>query len=122
MMYKSFTDMKVWQDASRLSLQVFQISQELPKSEDYGLISQIRRSANSISANLAEGFGRKTNKDKANFYIIARGSVFETQNHLHYGIKVGYFEQDSTMAIINEYSKLIHDLNKLIKSLTSSLT
>ena len=117
-MYKSFTDMEVWQDANRLSLQIFQLSSELPRSEDYGLTSQIRRSANSISANLAEGFGRKTKRDKANFYIIARGSAFETQSHLLYGMKVGYFEDDATKETINEYGKLIHGLNKLIKSLT----
>jgi len=112
--------MEVWKNANRLSLQVFKLSQELPRSEDYGLTSQIRRSANSISANLAEGFGRRTKKDKAYFYIIARGSVFETQNHLHYGLNVGYFKHDSTIEMINEYNKVIHDLNKLIKSLTQS--
>jgi len=117
-MYKSFTDMEVWQNASSLSLQVFKLTQPLPRSEDYGLTSQIRRSANSISANLSEGFGRKTKKDKANFYIIARGSAFETQNHLLYGTKVGYFEKMETKEIIGKYSILIHDLNKLIKSLT----
>ena len=112
--------MEVWQDANRLSLQVFKLSQELPRSEDYGLTSQIRRSANSISANLAEGFGRKTKRDKANFYIIARGSAFETQNHLLYGVKVGYFGHDLITELVKEYSKLIHDLNKLIKSLTQA--
>lgn len=96
------------------------MTQPLPRSEDYGLTSQIRRSANSISANLAEGFGRKTKKDKANFYIIARGSAFETQNHLLYGTNVGYFEKLETKEVIDKYSVLIHDLNKLIKFLTQS--
>lgn len=66
-MYKSFEDMTVWQLAHQLSVEVFLLSHQLPRSEDYGLTSQIRRAANSISANIAEGYGRKTSKDKVNF-------------------------------------------------------
>lgn len=117
-MYKSFTDMEVWQVASKLSVEVFQLTSTLPRSEDYGLTSQIRRSANSISANIAEGFGRKTAKDKSNFYVFARGSVFETQNHIIYGQKVGYFELTFTDQILKHYSNLAFDLNKIIKSLS----
>ncbi len=116
-MYKSFREMPVWQKAMELSIQVFKLSSSLPRSEDYGLTSQIRRAANSISANIAEGFGRNTSKDKNNFYIIARGSTFETQNHLIYGQKVDYFESEITKRIISDYDELIHELNKLLKSL-----
>lgn len=75
-MYKHFTEMEVWQTASQLSVDIYHLTKGLPRSEDYGLTSQIRRSANSIAANIAEGFGRKTPKDKSNFYVFARGSVF----------------------------------------------
>ena len=85
--------MKVWRMANKLSYQVFELTKDLPRSEDYGLTSQIRRSANSISANIAEAFGRRTKKDKRNFYIVARGSTFETQSHLLYGKKVKYFSK-----------------------------
>jgi len=57
--------MPVWQKAHQLSLEIFKISSTLPRSEDYGLTSQIRRSSNSVSGNIAEGFGRSTKKDKA---------------------------------------------------------
>ena len=77
----------------------------------------MKRAANSISANIAEGFGRNTTKDKSNFYIIARGSAFETQNHLLYGKDVGYFESEISKKIISNYDELIHELNKLLKSL-----
>lgn len=100
-----------------LATEIFKISSVLPKSEDYGLTSQLRRFANSISANIAEGFGRNSNKDKCQFYIIARGSTFETENHLLYGSKIGYFDENKVNILIGEYNKLIHDLNKLIKSL-----
>lgn len=118
-MYKNFSDMEVWQTASNLSLDVFHLTKSLPRSEDYGLTSQIRRSANSISANIAEGFGRKTSKDKSNFYVFARGSIFETQNHLLYDQRIGYFEENKVDEMIKQYSKLVFDLNKIIKSISS---
>ena len=117
MLYKNFTDMPVWQKAMNLSIAVFSLSSTLPRSEDYGLTSQLRRAANSVSANLSEGFGRSTKKDKCNFYIIARGSAFEVQNHLLYGKKVKYFTSKDVDQLIHEYKDLIFDLNKLIKSL-----
>ena len=78
MIYRSFTEMPVWQKAHNLADEVFQLTTSLPRSEDYGLTSQIRKSSNGVAACIAEGFGRSTKKDKSNFYIIARGSSFET--------------------------------------------
>ena len=109
--------MPVWQKAHQLALEVFRLSAPLPRAEDYGLKSQIRRSANSVPGNIAEAFGRNTPKDKAGFYIIARGSSFETQNHLLYGEKVGYFQESLTTPLIKEYDHLIHELNKILKTL-----
>jgi four helix bundle protein len=92
-MYSSFEDMPVWQKGMELAERVFSITEKLPKKEDYGLTSQIRRSALSIPANIAEGFGRKHTKDKLNFYYDSRGSLAETKSHLVYGLRVGYFKQ-----------------------------
>ena len=117
MTYKTFRDMPVWIKAHALSIEVFNITNELPRSEDYGLTSQIRRSSNGISACIAEGFGRSTKKDKSFFYIVARGSTYETQNHLLYGNKTGYFETIKTETLFVQYNELIHELNKLVKSL-----
>ena len=108
--------MPVWQKAHSLSIEVFQITKDLPRSEDYGLTSQIRRSANSVSANIAEGFGRKSLKEKVQFYSIAKGSAYETQNHLLYGLGVRYFEKKKTETLFQEYEELIKSLNKIIKS------
>jgi len=117
MTYNSFTEMPVWQKAHKLAAEIFKLTIGLPRSEDYGLTSQIRRSSNGAAACIAEGFGRSTKKDKSNFYIIARGSSFETQNHLLYGKKVKYFETQNTQRLFDEYNELIHELNKLIKTL-----
>lgn len=117
MKYRSFMEMPVWQKAHQLALDVFKISVSLPRAEDYGLISQIRKSSNSVPGNIAEGFGRKTKKDKATFYIIARGSAFETQSHLIYGQKIGYFEPETAKQLIEEYDNLSHEINKILKTL-----
>lgn len=117
MKYNSFTEMPVWQKAHRLAIEIFKLSVNLPRSEDYGLTSQIRKSSNGAAACILEGFGRSTKKDKSNFYIISRGSSFETQNHLFYGHAVGYFEGEITQRLFKEYDDLVYDLNKIIKSL-----
>ena len=109
--------MPVWQKAHQLSLDIFKMTISLPRSEDYGLTSQVRRSSNGIGACIAEGFGRNTKKDKSNFYTIARGSCFETQNHLRYGCDIGYFDIQMTEELFQNYSNLIFELNKIIKSL-----
>ena len=115
--YNSFTEMPVWKKVIDLAVKIFKITTNLPHSEDYGLSSQIRRSSNGVGACIAEGFGINTKKDKSNFYIISRSSSIETQNHLLYGAKVGYFNKQSTDMLIKDYNDLIYELNKLIKSL-----
>ncbi len=77
--------MPVWQEAHRLSIEIFHLTENLPRKEDYGLTSQIRRSSNSVSSNISEGYGRKHSKDKINFYNFSISSAYETQNHLLYG-------------------------------------
>lgn len=117
MKYRSFQEMEVWQAAMELAVNVFNISNNLPKKEDYGLTSQIRRSSNSVHANIAEAFGRKTGLDKSKFYTIAKGSAYETQSHMIYGLNVGYFEQQKTNLELEKYEELIKSINKIIKTL-----
>ncbi len=112
-MYKDFTEMPVWKLAMEVAEQIFIITNDLPKKEDYGLTSQIRRASVSISANIAEAFGRSTSPDKNKFYDYARGSAFETKSLLIYGNKVGYFETESTHNLIEKLNVIIHNLNKV---------
>jgi four helix bundle protein len=91
-MFKDFTEMPVWQKAMEIAVECFFLSERLPRKEDYGLTSQLRRSAESISANIAETFGRRSNKDKSRVYDISRSEAFETKNHLIYGNKVQYLQ------------------------------
>ena len=116
-MYKSFEDMPVWQKAMDLAVGVFELTEGLPKKEDYGLTSQIRRSALSVSANIAESFGRAHTLDKLNFYYHLRGSLSETKSHLIYGKRVKYFSED----IFDELTGLIGQIWKELNSIISSL-
>ncbi len=98
---------------------IFEITKNLPRSEDYGLTSQIRRSALSISANIAEAFGRHSIKDKIQFYYISRGSAFETASHLEYGKRVNYFMKEQIDPIQDNLFNIIREINTIIKSLGS---
>ena len=99
MLYSSFEDMPVWQKGMDLAERVFTLTEGLPRKEDYGLTSQIRRSAVSVPGNIAEGFGRRYTKDKLNFYYVSRGSLTETKSHLIYGFKVGYFQESAVKGL-----------------------
>lgn len=112
-MYKDFTTMPVWEKAMNIAEQCFHLTENLPRKEDYALTAQLRRSSLSISANIAEGFGRRTPNDKRRFYDIARGSAFETKNHLIYGSNVQYFQEEQSQKINITIDEIIHELNKI---------
>lgn len=119
-MYKSFKEMPIWQQAMETAEEIFRLAEKLPKKEDYGLTSQLRRAALSISANIAEAYGREHKLDKINFYYFARGSVTETQNHLEYGKRVGYFDKDLIEKLDRRLLEIYSDLNKIVVTLKGS--
>ena len=96
---------------------VFMLTDKLPRKEDYGFTSQIRRAALSISANIAEAFGRSHTLDKVRFYHVARGSLTETQSHLEYAKRVGYFKPATADELSARLSSIYNDINKVILSL-----
>ncbi len=88
-MYKTFKEMPIWKEAMGIAEKIFTSTEGLPKKEDYGFTSQIRRAALSVSGNIAEAYGRNYTADKINFYYMARGSITEVQSHLEYGKSAG---------------------------------
>jgi four helix bundle protein len=119
--YHTFEEMPVWQKAMDLAVKVFSLTETLPRNEDYGLISQIRRSALSISGNIAEGFGRNHSKDKMKFYYNSRGSLTETKSHLIYGQRIGYFKQSDFDGLSDSIQGIWMELNSLIGALRKEL-
>ena len=120
MSYNEFTEMPVWQLAMEIVADVYSLTEKLPKREDYALCGQMRAAAISISANIAEGFGRWHKKDKVNFYFYSRGSACEERSHLLCGKNVGYFSDEEILPISNKCRQIVEELNKLIKSLNSN--
>jgi four helix bundle protein len=111
----SFTDLKTWQQAHVLVLQIYKESERFPSKEAYSLTDQMRRSSVSISSNIAEGFSRKGVKEKIQFYYLAKGSITELQNQLLIARDVGYLDKE-IFKVIAEQSVLVHKLlNGLIR-------
>jgi len=115
-----FTEMPVWQKANFVVETVYALCLKLPKSEDYALSSQLKRAALSITANIAEGFGRNHSKDKINFYYYARGSVFEVRSHLIVGKNLQFFTPDDINLLQDICKEIIEGLNKIIKGLSGN--
>lgn len=92
--YKGYKDLNCYQKARELRMFVAEISRKFPSSEKFILIDQIKRSSRAITANIAEGYGRFTYTDTRNFFIIARGSVTETMEHLQTAFDEKYITND----------------------------
>src|SRR4029453_271613 len=78
----SYRDLRVWQDAMVLAVACFRLTREFPREEMFGMSSQIRRSASSIAANIAEGYGRDQSRPFVQFLRVAQGSLKELETHL----------------------------------------
>ncbi|MEO7624149.1 MAG: four helix bundle protein [Candidatus Saccharimonadales bacterium] len=89
----SFEDLTVWQESQLLAVSIYGVTKQFPKDEIFAMTSQIRRAASSISANIAEGFGRKSTNDKLHFYTMAYGSLLEVKNFLYLAQKLDYLTQ-----------------------------
>ncbi len=110
-----FTDLIAWQEGHALTLFIYQITKAFPKEEMFRLTNQICRSSSSITANIAEGFSRNSEKEKKQFYYISLGSLTETQNHLILARDLKYISSEDfnhSMEKIILTSKLIHGLIK----------
>ena len=104
---KNFTDLIVWQKAHKFVLEVYVYTAKFPREEIYGLTSQFRRAAVSIAANIAEGFKKKSNKDKIRFYNISQGSVEECRYYLILSNDLKYGENHQLSEHITEVSKIL---------------
>jgi len=90
---KDFKELRVWSKAHELTMLVYRLTLAFPRDEIYGLTSQIRRSAASIGANIAEGCGRHSDGELTRFLQIARGSASETEYHLLLAMDLGFLQE-----------------------------
>ncbi|MFT3745734.1 MAG: four helix bundle protein [Pyrinomonadaceae bacterium] len=116
--FEGFEEIQAWQKAYEITLGVYQITTDGSFAKDYGLRDQIRRAAVSIMANIAEGHGRKSNTEFANFLNIARGSAHEVQSHLHIALGLGYIERpefEGLYQTLSEVSRMTLSLAKYLR-------
>ena len=106
---QSFTDLNVWREGHKLVLMVYKITRIFPREETYSLIDQMRRAVASITANIAEGFGRQTYKEKLQYYYVAQGSLTELKNFILIAKDVGYLNKNDFESLV-EQSNLTHQI------------
>lgn len=112
-----YKELKVWPKAIDLAVEVYQITEKLPKEEQYGLISQINRCVVSIPSNIAEGAGRNTKKDFDNFLGISLGSSFELDTQLVISNRLGYVSSADFEKIESDLEHIQNMIAKLKQSL-----
>jgi len=110
---QKFTDLTAWQEGHRLVLMIYQATKEFPPEERYGLCKQMRRAVVSFTSNIAEGFGRKSSKEKSQFYNNAKGSLTELQNQLLIAKDVDYLPKE----VFNKVADQSITANKLLTGL-----
>lgn len=115
---KSFEDLEIWKLAVRLSEDIYELTDSFPKGERFGLIDQLRRAIVSISANIAEGFGRYHYKDTVKFLYNARGSLFETRSHLLVADRLGFIASGNK----ESYEQILKDLKNLSVKLNNFIS
>jgi four helix bundle protein len=114
---KNYKELDVWRRSLRLTIELYKVTRGFPEVEKFGLVSQIRRSAASIPANIAEGWGRGSTKEYIKFLLIARGSLNELETHLIISKELGYIPPATT----NELSATLADIGKMLNRLISAL-
>lgn len=119
MRIQSFTDLIAWRKAHLLVLETYKVVDKFPKNELYGLTSQIKRSAISIVSNIAEGFSRKSLKEKIQFYYIALGSLTEYQSQLLLARDLLFIDKEDFTKLSFKTIEISKLINSLIKNLNT---
>jgi four helix bundle protein len=99
--FRRFEDIQAWQKAREATRMVYEVTADSRFAKDYSLRDQIQRASISIMANIAEGFGRHSDKEFANFLNMAHGSVSEVQSHLYVALDLKYIDQSSFAKLYN---------------------
>lgn len=117
--FSKFEEIQAWQKANDATLQIYRLTSNGDFSKDFGLRDQIRRASVSIMANIAEGHGRRTNSEFANFLNLARGSAAEVQSHLHIALGLGYVSRpdfDELYQQLTEISRMTLSLARYLRN------
>ena len=117
--FKSFEEIQAWQKARVATKLIYEVTNEGLFARDFGLRDQIRRAGVSVMANIAEGQGRHSNREFANFLNIAHGSIAETQSHLFIAADLGYLDQTNFVKLYDMFAEVARMTMGLMKHLRS---
>ncbi len=115
---RNYKNILAWQKADDLTVALYEVSRSFPKEEAYSLTSQLRRSAYSIPANIAEGASRNSRKDYLHFLYIARGSASEVAYFIHLSQRLSYLKDDAHVRLslqADEVSKVLTGLIRTVE-------
>ncbi len=116
-MIGSYKDLRAWRLSIELALEIYRHTENFPREEKYGLTSQLRRAAISVSSNIAEGKGRSSDKELVLFLHHARGSLLEVETQLLIAQRLLYGNEIESRRLLGSVEILAKTLNALIKSL-----
>jgi four helix bundle protein len=120
-MSSSFRDLRVWQEAMKLSVEAYRITAGFPKHEIYGLAQQMRRAAVSVPSNIAEGKGRHSNREFAQFLFHARGSLLELETQITIAQELQYLSIEEAHKLLGDATRVGRSLSGLINSIRESV-
>ena len=119
---KNFWELEAWKKANVLAIEIYILTKNFPLEEKYGMISQLRRAATSVAANIAEGFSRYHYKDKIKFYYNGRGSASEVQSFIIFCKDIGFVDAKRALEIVGKYNEELRLLNGLINSISKQIS
>ena len=113
---KEFTDLFAWQEGHKVVIRIYSLTKGFPKEEIFGIVSQMRRAAVSITSNIAEGFGRHSYRERVQFFYLAQGSLVELKNQVIISRDVGYISESEYLELHRSLESAHKTLQGLIKS------
>jgi four helix bundle protein len=114
----SFRDLRVWQEAMKLTTEIYRSTTNFPKHELYGLSQQIRRAAVSVPSNIAEGKGHRSDKEFVRFLLHARGSLLELQTQVLIASELQYIGNEEVRSLLELAEGVGRALSGLINSMS----
>lgn len=114
----NFRKLEIWNRAMNLAVEVHKLTSDFPSDEKYALTSQMRRASVSVHSNIAEGSGRKTDKDFSRFLYFSMGSLCELESQIIYANKVNYIDEN----LSNNFTSEINEIQKMIRIFDSKLS
>lgn len=112
---QSYQDLDVWQRAMDLAEKSYLLTASFPKDELYGMTSQIRRSATSVPANIAEGWARHNNNEFAYFLRISHGSLRELETHLLLSVRIKFCPNEPILPLLGDITIISKQLVSLLR-------